>query len=76
MSTPLAARYAALRSFHCLTRVEAAKLFGAPVSTYVAWENGGRSPSSAAERLLDVLEVVQVMNPDLFRSLLPVKVAE
>lgn len=70
----LAPRFADLRNRNLMTRAEAARLFGVPHSTYRAWECGGRVPSGAAERLLDVLETVQALNPDLFKALLPVKV--
>lgn len=52
-----------------LNEDEAAALFGVPVHTYRKWRNGTRSPNASAVRLLEVLTLVEIMNPELFVAL-------
>lgn len=66
-----AVRVATLRARLGLTLHDCAQYLGVPVTTLIKWENGTRSPGSAAVRLMDVLGMIEVMAPDIHEHFLP-----
>ena len=44
---------------------QAARYFGVPVFTLRKWLNGEREPSASMARLLEVLEIVENMDPEI-----------
>lgn len=66
-----AVRVATLRARLGLTLHDCAEYLGVPVTTLIKWENGTRTPGSAAQRLLDVLGMIEVLAPDLHSHFLP-----
>lgn len=66
-----AVRVATLRARLGLTLHDCASYLGVPVTTLIKWENGTRSPGSAAMRLMDVLGMIEVMAPDIHVHFLP-----
>lgn len=66
-----AERVAQLRSRLGLTLHDAAEYLGVPVTTFIKWENGTRTPGSAATRLMDVLGMIEVMAPELHEGFMP-----
>ena len=54
-----------------LDEPQAAAYLGVPVYTYRKWAAGDRKPTAAVTRLLEVLGIVEAMNPALHASLMP-----
>ena len=54
-----------------LNENQAADYLGVPIFTLRKWVNGTRTPSASVIRLLDVLGMVEAMNPALHDSFLP-----
>jgi len=52
-----------------LTPAGLANLLGVPVNTYVKWLKGERRPDAAALRLIEVIETLQALAPDLLAAL-------
>jgi len=52
-------------------REKMAEYVGVPKHTWNKWENGSRNPSGAAARLFHVLQMIEVMCPQLHAELLP-----
>ena len=50
---------------------QAAAYLGVPVFTFKKWSAGERKPTAAVARLLEVLGMVEAMNPALHASFLP-----
>lgn len=61
----------AMRARLGLTLQECAEYLGVPLVTLVKWENGTRTPGSAAKRLFEVLGMIEVIAPDLHEHFLP-----
>lgn len=61
----------AMRQRLGLTLQECADYLGVPLVTLVKWENGTRTPGSAARRLFEVLGVVEIVAPKVHENLLP-----
>lgn len=55
---------------HGLSRAEAARYFGVPVTTLNKWVIGSRAPSLATVRLLEVLCIVETFAPAIHDRLL------
>lgn len=54
-----------------MSHSQMARYLGVPVITAQHWETGRRKPSACAIRLLEVLETVESMAPDLHATLIP-----
>lgn len=54
-----------------LDETRAAAYLGVPVFTFRKWAAGERKPTAAVARLLEVLGMVEAMNPALHASFLP-----
>ena len=54
-----------------LDETQAAAYLGVPVFTFRKWVAGDRKPTAAVARLLEVLGMVEAMNPALHASFLP-----
>lgn len=52
---------------------QCADYLGVPVYTFRKWATGERNPSAAVVRLLEVLGMIEAMNPTLHASLIPEK---
>lgn len=50
---------------------QAAAYLGVHVTTYTKWLNGERQPGAAIERLIDVLNMLEALSPELHSSLVP-----
>jgi DNA-binding transcriptional regulator YiaG len=48
-----------------------ARYLGVPVSTWRNWACGHREPGAVTTRLLDVLDAVECLAPDMHKHLLP-----
>lgn len=75
MLTPID-RLKALQARHGLNTAHLSHLLGVPRPTCHHWLTGKRSPPAVAVRLLDVLEMLEVLSPDMLRGLMPVKPCE
>lgn len=71
INVEMAVRVATLRARLHLTLADCAEYLGVPVTTLIKWENGTRTPGSAAQRLMDVLGMIEVMAPDIHEHFLP-----
>lgn len=49
-----------------LTQAEHARLLGIPKRTYSNWEKGTRMPPAAGVVLIELLQMIEVMAPDIF----------
>lgn len=56
-----------------LTFTELSEYWGVPVPTIVKWKNGSRYPSSATLRLIEVLQMIETLAPDIHRAMVPTK---
>lgn len=52
---------------------QCAGYLGVPVHTLINWRTGKRVPGAVVARLLDVLGLVEALNPALHAELLPAK---
>jgi hypothetical protein len=68
-ANPLPARLAAWQHRAGLSPAGLAALIGVPVFTYRKWADGTRQPDAAALRLLDLVEALQLMAPDILAAL-------
>ena len=53
-----------------LNKTDMANYLGVPVNTYLQWERGDRKPTSAAKRLIEVLNQVKELCPELHQKLI------
>ena len=60
-----AKRVGELRKRLNLTLHDCAEYLGVPVTTLIKWENGTRTPGSSAQRLMDILGMIEVMAPNI-----------
>jgi hypothetical protein len=63
--------FKALQTRLNLDEPRAAAYLGVPVFTFRKWAAGDRKPTAAVARLLEVLGMVEAMNPTLHDSFLP-----
>ena len=63
--------FKSLQSRLNLDESQAAAYLGVPVFTFRKWAAGDRKPTAAVARLLEVLGMVEAMNPALHDSFLP-----
>ena len=63
--------FKALQTRLNLDEPRAAAYLGVPVFTFRKWAAGDRKPTAAVARLLEVLGMVEAMNPALHDSFLP-----
>jgi hypothetical protein len=63
--------FKALQTRLNLDESQAAAYLGVPVFTFRKWAAGDRKPTAAVARLLEVLGMVEAMNPTLHDSFLP-----
>jgi hypothetical protein len=63
--------FKALQTRLNLDESQAAAYLGVPVFTFRKWAAGDRKPTAAVARLLEVLGMVEAMNPALHDSFLP-----
>lgn len=63
--------FKALQTRLNLDEPRAAAYLGVPVFTFRKWAAGDRKPTAAVARLLEVLGMVEAMNPALHNSFLP-----
>lgn len=63
--------FKALQTRLNLDEPRAAAYLGVPVFTFRKWATGDRKPTAAVTRLLEVLGMVEAMNPALHASFLP-----
>lgn len=63
--------FKALQTRLSLDESQAAAYLGVPVFTFRKWAAGDRKPTAAVARLLEVLGMVEAMNPALHASFLP-----
>ena len=70
MTTP-SDRLMALRAATGLSETGFAHYLGVPIHTLRKWLAGQRMPTSAAMRLIEVLEVLQVLAPGIVQHLMP-----
>jgi len=63
--------FKALQTRLNLDESRAAAYLGVPVFTFKKWAAGDRKPTAAVARLLEVLGMVEAMNPALHASFLP-----
>jgi DNA-binding transcriptional regulator YiaG len=69
--TATAARLLATQTRLGLTDASMARYLGIPVSTWRNWACGHREPGAVTARLLDVLDAVECLAPDMHKHLLP-----
>jgi DNA-binding transcriptional regulator YiaG len=69
--TATAARLLATQTRLGLTDASMARYLGVPVSTWRNWACGHREPGAVTARLLDVLDAVECLAPDMHKHLLP-----
>jgi len=69
--TATAARLLATQTRLGLTDASMARYLGVPVSTWRNWACGHREPGAVTARLLDVLDAVECLVPDMHKHLLP-----
>jgi DNA-binding transcriptional regulator YiaG len=69
--TPASARLLATQTRLGLTDASMARYLGVPVSTWRNWACGHREPGAVTARLLDVLDAVECLAPDMHKHLLP-----
>ena len=67
---PFAYQINALIDRLALTDDQACAYIGVPLFTLRKWRTGERTPGAVAQRLIDVLGVIEVMSPDIHASLL------
>ena len=70
MTTP-SDRLMALRAATGLSETGFAHYLGVPIHTLKKWLSGQRMPTSAALRLIEVLEVLQAIAPGIVQHLIP-----
>jgi len=69
--TATAARLLATQTRLGLTDASMARYLGVPVSTWRNWACGHREPGAVTARLLDVLDAVECLAPEMHKHLLP-----
>lgn len=47
--------------------------WGVPVPTLKKWKQGTRYPTSAALRLIEVLQMIETLAPDIHRAMVPTR---
>lgn len=67
----IADRLVNLRQSTGLSEEGLAHYLGCPLSTVKKWLRGERVPSSSAVRLIEVLEVLTALAPDVAKHLMP-----
>lgn len=63
-------RIKATMARHNLTTEQAAAYLGVPTHTLLKWLNGTRTPTSAVNRLVEVLGMVETFAPSIHDNLL------
>lgn len=56
-----------------LTMPQMSEYWGVPVPTLKKWRQGTRYPTSAALRLIEVLQMIETLAPDIHRAMVPTK---
>jgi DNA-binding transcriptional regulator YiaG len=69
--TATAARLLATQTRLGLTDASMARYLGVPLSTWRNWACGHREPGAVTARLLDVLDAVECLAPEMHKHLLP-----
>ena len=57
------------------TVAQCAQYLGVSIHAVIKYENGTRAPSRALVRLIGVLQVIELMAPDIHAHMMPVKVS-
>lgn len=65
IKTSQVSRLRAMQAYFALQNQELADLLGVPMTTVIKWTRGERSPSGAAVRLLDLLDLLHQHAPEL-----------
>ena len=69
--TELITRLKATMKRQGLSRSGLAKYYGVPDQTVYKWLDGERYPNAATMRLIDVMETIEMLAPDIHAALLP-----
>ena len=54
-----------------ISREQFSELLGVSMSTANQWESGRREPPAVAFRMLDILQMIEIMAPAVHQSLIP-----
>ena len=66
-------RILAIQERHKMTDEQCAEYLGVPVHTLRNWRTGKRIPAAVVYKLLDVLGLIEAVNPHLHSALVPGK---
>lgn len=69
----IAERIAAIQERHSMTDEQCAEYLGVPIHTLRNWRTGKRIPAAVVYKLLDVLGLIEAINPHLHSALIPTK---
>ena len=72
LKTPLN-RIKEMRSRLALSVADCADMLNVSTHALIKWENGSRAVSPATIRLIDILEMLEIMAPDMHAQFMPAK---
>ena len=73
LETPAIDRIKALRTRLSLSVDQCADMLNVSTHAVIKWENGTRAVSPATIRLIDILEMLEVMAPDMHAQFMPAR---
>ena len=71
--TPDVDRLKDMRTRLALSVTQCADMLNVSTHAVLKWENGSRAVSPATMRLIDILEMLEVMAPDMHAQFMPAK---
>ena len=71
--TPDVDRLKDMRTRLALSVTQCADMLNVSTHAVIKWENGSRAVSPATMRLIDILEMLEVMAPDMHAQFMPAK---
>ena len=73
LATPDVDRIKDMRSRLALSVAQCADMLKVSTHTIIKWENGTRAVSPSTMHLIDILEMLEVMAPDMHAQFMPAK---
>jgi DNA-binding transcriptional regulator YiaG len=73
LKTPDVDRLKEMRTRLALSVTQCADMLNVSTYAVIKWENGSRAVSPATMRLIEILEMLEVMAPDMHAQFMPAK---